>query len=146
MGVTPVRFVALLLALSIAPAAAAKDAPARNEIRFRTVTRDNAGVVRCGLFKQGGWLKQPVKAARASIHGRVAVCVFSGVKPGVYGISAIHDANDNGKLDTNFIGIPTEGFCASRDARARFGPPSFEDARFRYRGGVSSMQVRMRYF
>jgi uncharacterized protein (DUF2141 family) len=141
-----VRSVVLLVALSIAPAAAAKDAPSKDEIRFRSVTRDNAGVVLCGLFKQGGWLKQPVRSARATVSGRVAVCVFRDVKPGVYAISAFHDANDNGKLDKNFIGIPTEGFCASRDARARFGPPSFKDARFRYKGGVSSMQVRMRYF
>ncbi len=127
-------------------AAAAADPTDANQISFRTVARDNAGVVRCGLFQERGWLKQPVKSARATIRGRVAVCEFKGVKPGVYGISAFHDANDNGKLDKNFIGIPTEGFCASRDARARFGPPSFKDARFRYKGGTTSMQVRMRYF
>ncbi len=140
------RSLVVLAVLLLSPAAAAKDAPGKNEIRFRTITRDNAGVVRCGLFKQSGWLKQPVHAARATIRGRVAVCVFRGVDPGVYAISAFHDANDNGKLDKNFIGIPTEGFCASRDARARFGPPSFKDARFRYKGGASAMQVRMRYF
>ena len=66
--------------------------------------------------------------------------------PSIDRISAFHDENANGKLDKNFIGIPVEGFSASRDARARFGPPSFDDARFDYRGGVAKMSVRMRYF
>ena len=127
-------------------AALAAGHPSGDQIRFRTVTRDNSGVVRCGLFQRDGWLERPVKAAQARIEGRVAVCVFDGVKPGEYAISAFHDANANGKLDKNFIGIPVEGFCASRDARARFGPPSFDDARFEYRGGVVKQSVRMRYF
>jgi len=35
----------VLVALSVAPAAAAKDAPAKDELRFRTVTRDDSGGV-----------------------------------------------------------------------------------------------------
>ena len=34
---------------------------------------------------------------------------FKGLKDGVYAIAIIHDENTNGKLDTNFIGIPAEG-------------------------------------
>ncbi len=136
--------VALAVALGAPVASAGDDGP--SQIRFRTVARNSDGVVLCGLFTKDGWLKQPVKSARARLKGRVAVCVFEDVKPGVYAVSAFHDENANGKLDTNLIGIPTEGFCASRDARAHFGPPSFKDARFSYKGGASEMSVRMRYF
>jgi hypothetical protein len=43
--------------------------------------------------------------------------------------------NDNKKLDTNWIGIPSEGTCTSNNAKGRFGPPKWKDALFAYRGG-----------
>ncbi len=53
---------------------------------------------------------------------------FPGLSPGSYAVSAVHDENDNGEMDTNWIGIPREGLAVSRDAKGSFGPPSFEDS------------------
>ena len=50
--------------------------------------------------------------------------------PGEYALSIFYDANDNGELDTNFIGIPKEPIALSNNARPRFGPPKYEDAVF----------------
>lgn len=50
--------------------------------------------------------------------------------PGEYAISLYYDRNNNGKMDTNFIGIPKEPVAVSNNARARFGPPRYEDAVF----------------
>lgn len=49
--------------------------------------------------------------------------------PGDYAVSLFHDANDNNKLDTNFIGIPKEGYAFSNNVGAR-GKPKFEEAKF----------------
>jgi uncharacterized protein (DUF2141 family) len=49
---------------------------------------------------------------------------------GEYAFSIFYDANNNGELDTNFIGIPNEPIAISNNARPRFGPPSYEDAVF----------------
>ncbi len=140
-----VRTPRLVLALLVAsaPLGAAEPAPSP-VLEFRTTVRGDQGVVRCGLFTQSGWLKSPVRAAVAAIHGNTALCVFNGVPKGVYGISAFHDQNNNGKLDTNFIGLPTEDYCASRDARNTFGPPSFDDAKFSYDGGVKRLKAQMK--
>jgi uncharacterized protein (DUF2141 family) len=43
-------------------------------------------------------------------------------------IAAYHDVNDNGKLDRNAIGIPSERYGFSRDARGVTGPPSYAEA------------------
>jgi hypothetical protein len=40
--------------------------------------------------------------------------------------------------------MPTEEYCASRDARGTFGPPSFDDAKFEYRGGTKRLVGRMK--
>ena len=35
---------------------------------------------------------------------------FDGLEPGRYAVNGFHDANGDGKLDTNLLGIPTEGY------------------------------------
>lgn len=50
--------------------------------------------------------------------------------PGEYALSLYHDVNSNGKLDSNFIGIPKEPAVVSNNAPARFGPPKYRDAKF----------------
>jgi UDP:flavonoid glycosyltransferase YjiC (YdhE family)/uncharacterized protein (DUF2141 family) len=115
---------------------AGSSVPSTNEIRFSAPVEGNKGHVICALFRKDGWLKTPVMWKRVDIRDREAECVFTSVPPDTYAISAFHDENDNEKLDTNFLGIPTESWCTSRDAKAYFGPPSFDDAKFRYTGSV----------
>ncbi len=124
----------------------ANDEPtlATNVIEFLTYVRNNNGVVLCGLFKQEGWLKKTIQPAKAKIANGRAMCVFRNIPPGIYGISGFHDENGNGKLDTNFIGMPTEDYCASRNARGVMGPPSFDDAKFAYKGNVLRLTVSMK--
>jgi len=130
------RFIALAGLAGLAAVAARVHAEgAASVLEFQTKLRGSGGVVRCGLFTEQGWLKKPVQAAVGTIADGQAVCAFKDVPKGVYGISAFHDENNNGKLDTNFIGLPTEDYGASRDARGNFGPPSFSDAKFRYYPG-----------
>ena len=47
---------------------------------------------------------------------------------GLYAVSALHDENANGQLDTNFLGIPKEPTGTSRNVKGHFGPPKFRDA------------------
>ena len=54
--------------------------------------------------------------------------VVGDLSPGRYAVAAFHDANDNGELDTNLLGIPSEGYGFGNDASAPFGPPDFEAA------------------
>lgn len=70
---------------------------------------------------------------------------FSGLAPGVYAVSAFHDERGLHRVETNFLGIPRSGVGASRDPRARFGPPSFRDAAFALPAGRSTVAFQMRY-
>jgi len=123
---------------------AAEDTSGSNEVQFRTELRERGGVVRCGLFARDGWLTKPVGAAIVSANTPRPICIFRGIPEGTYGLSAFHDKNDNGKLDTNFVGMPIEDYCASNNARGFMGPPSFNDAKFVYRGGTKRLEARMK--
>ncbi|MTI39866.1 DUF2141 domain-containing protein [Fulvivirga lutimaris] len=74
-------------------------------------------------FLQKEYTSQKVKVGE---DGKV-VAIFNDLPKGNYSVSVIHDKNLNGKLDKNFIGIPTEGFGFSNNKMGRFGPPSFKD-------------------
>jgi uncharacterized protein (DUF2141 family) len=69
---------------------------------------------------------------------------LSGIVPGSYALSVIHDENRNGRLDT-LLGIPREGFGFSRNPVIRFGPPRFAQVRFDAGSGLSRQNVRMQY-
>ena len=49
---------------------------------------------------------------------------------GIYAIRVFHDENSNGKLDSNFLEIPTEDYGYSNNVSSWFGPPSWERAKF----------------
>jgi uncharacterized protein (DUF2141 family) len=47
-------------------------------------------------------------------------------------------------MDTNLLGIPKEGVGASNDARGHFGPPKYEDAKFKLAGNLT-IKIIMTY-
>ncbi|MGC1390108.1 MAG: DUF2141 domain-containing protein [Bacteroidales bacterium] len=55
-------------------------------------------------------------------------CVFSfiNLKPGKYAVRYFHDENLNGKMETNLVGKPTEGYGFSNNVIGKFGAPPFE--------------------
>ncbi len=149
-GRTRLHLARLLLAAAVClpffttSARAEEEAKAGNVIVFRANLRSKGGVVRCGLFTRDGWLERAVAADVTKANGAVATCSFKKVRPGTYGISAFHDENDNGKLDTNLVGYPIEDYCASRNARNMFSAPSFDDAKFVYKGGEKRLEAHMK--
>ena len=60
--------------------------------------------------------------------------------PGQYAMTVFYDRDDDGKLDTNFIGMPKEPIALSNNAKAKFGPPKFADAAFQL-GDEGHLQV-----
>ena len=77
--------------------------------------------------------KDPVRAYKTHVmpikNGSV-VFQWKDIPHGKYAVAVHHDENDDQKMNTNWVGIPNEGFGASNNAEGLFGPPSFEDAVF----------------
>jgi uncharacterized protein (DUF2141 family) len=69
---------------------------------------------------------------------------FKDLPQGYYAISLFHDINNNEKLDTNFFGIPIEPYGFSNNAKARFGPPSYDEASFYYNGQSLSLAIKLK--
>ncbi|WP_317168907.1 DUF2141 domain-containing protein [Lunatibacter salilacus] len=51
---------------------------------------------------------------------------------------------NQGKLRTNALGIPRDGFGFSNDTMGTFGPPSFEKAAFKVTAGKNNVSIKLR--
>ncbi len=58
---------------------------------------------------------------------------------GEYAIRVMHDVNGNDELDTNLVGIPTEPYGVSNNAKGHFGPPRWADVRFQLTSDVTQV-------
>ena len=101
------------------------------------------GVVRLTLFdSEAGFLREPYREANVAIGADgTASAVFDALPFGDYALSAVHDANGNGRLDTNLMRIPTERYAFSNGARSRFGPADYADARFEIDRAEQSLSI-----
>jgi uncharacterized protein (DUF2141 family) len=65
---------------------------------------------------EGDFPDVPIEGRQIKITGNVMTLNFSGLPRGSYAVSVYQDLNDNGKLDTNLLGIPKEPYGFSNNA------------------------------
>lgn len=137
-----------LLALSVSASALAQESELSLQI---SGLKPNQGQVMVRLFDEAHKDQYPTKrdaALQSKImpvqDGRARIVFDAPLAPGKYAISVVHDVNGNGKLDTNFIGIPNEPVAASNNAKGTFGPPSFEDAAFTFLGKPLELTIKFK--
>ncbi|RYY41146.1 MAG: DUF2141 domain-containing protein [Chitinophagaceae bacterium] len=96
-----------------------------------TNIRNDKGVCRVCLFDKADAFKgkegTPLQCREVGIRNGRAEAVFTDLPQGNYAVFAFHDANNNNKFDTNFLGIPKEGYGASRNHLPFAAAPGFED-------------------
>ena len=127
-----IKGVALAATLACAAALTFGAAAADLEVRIEGL-RSADGDVRIALHRQLEDAKFPADNGvvgaimRPAASGTVRV-IFADVTPGAYAVAAFHDADSDGALNQNFVGMPTEGYGFSNGAVGFMGPPSFADA------------------
>lgn len=88
----------------------------------------------------------PLRTQKIAVTNQAATAVFDNVPAGTYAISVIHDANSNNRFDTNFLGIPTEGYGASKNKLPFAAAPRFEDNQFPVGPRTDTvLPIRLRY-
>lgn len=97
--------------------------------------RNCDGNIRVALWaSEDGFLRDPDSALRimmSLVEGESIQFVFTDLPFGEYVISAVHDEDENGNMNRNLFGKPTEGYCISNGVRGGMsGPPEFDDASF----------------
>ena len=108
--------------------------------------KEPKGTIRIGLFdNEKDFLEKAIDGKIVKAEGTEVTVRFENLKAGDYAISVIHDENENGDLDSNFIGIPKEGFAFGNNAMGMFGPPNFKEAKVTVGTAVVKQVVLMKY-
>jgi uncharacterized protein (DUF2141 family) len=101
--------------------------------------RSDKGTVLVALYTSAqGFPDQPGKAVarrEVKIRGGKSRVLIRGLAPRVYAVSILHDEDGDKKMKSGALGMPREGYGASNDARGKFGPPRFDDAKVTLRPG-----------
>lgn len=112
-----------------------------------TNLREARGSLYIGIYdSEAGFLK-PEKACFKKIVpvGTTGTLRLEAVDlpPGTYALSCFHDLNNNGELDTNLFGIPSEPYGFSNNARPKFRAPKWDEAKFEMKEGGRSLEIRL---
>lgn len=84
----------------------------------------NTGQAIASLFTSAdNYLKEPISQHILPINDEGGVrFTFIDLKAGTYSVSIVYDEDSNGKLNTGFLGIPSELVGFSKNAKGTFGP------------------------
>jgi uncharacterized protein (DUF2141 family) len=112
--------------------------------------KNKEGQVCINLFSssQGfpGDAKKSLNKQCLPINQTPLIVTFDNLKAGSYAVAAIHDRNRDKTLNSNNLGIPTEGFAFSRNPEIRTSAPKFGDAAIILAGPNTAIQIQMKYF
>jgi len=103
------------------------------------------GVVQVAVCDEANYRKDCTLTATVPARAGFVMVDVPNVPAGTWAVLAYHDENSNKKLDTNFVGMPKEGYGFSNGAASRFGPPSFKDAAIPVGDGIVPALVTLKY-
>ena len=86
-----------------------------------------------------------IKCVDVPIKNKTANISFESVPEGNYAIAIFHDENRNNKMDKNFLGVPKEGYGASKNKLPFASAPSFKDNQFKLKEKQTvHLEIRLR--
>jgi uncharacterized protein (DUF2141 family) len=116
-----------------------------------TITKvsSKSGEVMVALFSspkgfpyETGFAVQKLKGK--AVNGTVEL-TFPSIPSGTYAIALFHDTNGDGKLNTNFMGIPKEGYGVSNNSYNTFSAPGYTTSSFQHTKAITEISIRVKY-
>jgi uncharacterized protein (DUF2141 family) len=103
------------------------------------------GTIMVALFDSADtFLKRPARAVAVPATGASVSVVFKDLPAAEYAFAAFQDANGNGELDKNPMGMPIEEFAFSNNAYGHKGPPAFDAAKVALPAAGARTSIKLR--
>lgn len=97
---------------------------------------NNEGMVILDLLDEN---EHHLEAYTGAICNHECTIIIDSLKTGQYAFRYIHDENHNKEMDTNWLGIPREGYGFSNNATGTFGPPKFSKTLFEVKSDTTML-------
>lgn len=105
------------------------------------------GVIWVGIYpsRESFLVKEKAILVQAQVSATGTVEVLTPDLPyGEYALALFHDLNNNGELDLNWAGIPTEPYAFAKAPPSRWRLPYFEEVAFVFTPQRSFLSTRLR--
>ncbi len=103
--------------------------------------KNNKGNVLLALHTENTFMKgQGIKNEQGKIENGKITVIFKNVEPGTYAIMALHDENENNRMDFEDNGMPKESYGMSNNSMS-FGPPQYATAKFEFKDEDLKMDI-----
>jgi uncharacterized protein (DUF2141 family) len=109
-----------------------------------TGIRNAKGKIRATLYRDTKFVEN--RDAEVDAKSLTAKVVFDNIPQGVYTVNLFHDENMNGKMDTNFFGVPVEGYGMSNNPKKRMSKPGFDETNFPVNRPECVIEIKMIYW
>ncbi len=111
-------------------------------VTFTGLNSDKGELLVSLYNSEEGFLKESFKGEKATVENGTVTIIFKDIPEGTYAISSFHDENSNEKMGKNMLGIPTEDYGFSNNAKGRFGPAKWVDAKFEVEGTEVTHEIK----
>ena len=140
-----ISFTLLVFLLGITTSARVAAQVAKLDIRF-LIKEEVKGNLYIGIYdSEQAFMKTPQAKYKQIIAVDKADMLVSitDLPPGTYAVSCFQDVNDNKKLDKNMVGIPSEPYGFSNNARPSFRAPTWGECTFNLPAGGKQIEVKV---
>lgn len=121
--------------------------PAKQTIMLSNPGKSRGKVYVAFYNKEADFLRKDkifiAKTVDISAKG-LAIISFENIVSGTYAIAAFLDENDNGKMDTNFFGIPKEKYGFSNNIRPMMRAATFKEAAFVITNKENTIKINLK--
>ncbi len=133
-------------AARVVPSTAPSVKTARLIVRV-TDLRNKNGKLIFGVFdKADGFPSTQANAVNWQVKPASGDGVFTAdLPPGNFGLSVLHDENNNGGMDKNFLGIPTEGYGVANNPKPRRRAATFQEATISLPASGADVSISVQY-
>jgi len=111
------------------------------EVTIDNVTSDEGKVIAALHTSETFMVANGVKNAESKITNGKVTFTFKGVSPGTYAVMALHDKNENNRMDFEANGMPKENYGTSNNPMI-YGPPQFSESKFEVASEDIKMNIR----
>lgn len=125
------------------PVSAQNNAMGKIKLLVTDASSDKGNMI-IGLYSnKEEWLEKVYMGMVSEIENGQCEVQFEKIPYGEYAISLFHDKNNNRKFDM-FLGfMPKEDYGTSNEAKGNFGPPKWEDAKFKLSQEEKSITIKL---
>lgn len=109
-----------------------------------TGIRSDEGKLRFALYDSPEtFTDNPMLGAAKDIENGRAKWRLTKLEPGPYALAVYHDENNDDRFNRNFLGVPTEDYGFSNNARPRLRAPAWSRVVFEVKRGTNLHHIRL---